>query len=56
MDFLPIFMDVRDRVCLIVGGGEVAARKVQMLLRAGAKVEVVAPELGSTMEDLQQQG
>ena len=56
MDFLPIFMDVRDRVCLIVGGGEVAARKVQMLLRAGAKVEVVAPEFGSTMEDLQQQG
>ncbi len=56
MDFLPIFMDVRDRVCLIVGGGEVAARKVQMLLRAGAEVDVVAPELGSTMQEMQQQG
>lgn len=56
MDFLPIFMDVRDRSCLIVGGGEVAARKVQMLLRAGAKVEVVAPALGDTMQELQQQG
>jgi uroporphyrin-III C-methyltransferase/precorrin-2 dehydrogenase/sirohydrochlorin ferrochelatase len=56
MDFLPIFMDVRDRSCLIVGGGEVAARKVQMLLRAGARVEVVAPELGSTMQQLEQRG
>ena len=56
MDFLPIFMDVRGRTCLIVGGGEVAARKVQMLLRAGAKVEVVAPELGNTMQTFNQEG
>ena len=56
MDFLPIFMDVRNRNCLIVGGGEVAARKVQMLLRAGAKVQVVSPELGDTMQEFNQQG
>ncbi len=56
MDYLPIFMDVKGRRCLIVGGGEVAARKVQMLLRAGAEVDVVAPELGSTMDDFHQQG
>lgn len=56
MEFLPIFMDVRDRTCLIVGGGEVAARKVQMLLRAGAKIEVVAPELGDTMQTFKDAG
>lgn len=45
MDFLPVFVDVRGRNCTVVGGGEVALRKAGMLLRAGAKVRVVAPEL-----------
>jgi uroporphyrin-III C-methyltransferase/precorrin-2 dehydrogenase/sirohydrochlorin ferrochelatase len=45
MDFLPIFLDVKDQPCLVVGGGEVALRKVTNLRRAGAAVRVVAPEL-----------
>ncbi|MBT7308004.1 MAG: uroporphyrinogen-III C-methyltransferase [Gammaproteobacteria bacterium] len=56
MDYLPIFIDLRGRDCLVVGGGEVAARKVQMLLRVGARIEVVAPQLGATIERLYQQG
>lgn len=44
MDFLPIFMDVKDRLCLVIGGGEVAQRKALVLLDAGAKVKAVAPE------------
>ncbi len=47
MDYLPIFLDVRDRPCLVVGGGEVAARKAAALARAGARVKVVAPSLGA---------
>lgn len=47
MEYLPIFLDVRGQSCLVVGGGEVAARKCAMLLRAGAKVTVVAPALGA---------
>jgi uroporphyrin-III C-methyltransferase/precorrin-2 dehydrogenase/sirohydrochlorin ferrochelatase len=43
--YLPIFFDIRQRPCLVVGGGEVAARKVDVLLRAGARVTVVAPAL-----------
>ncbi len=43
MDFLPIFFNVRDKQCLVVGGGEVAKRKAGMLLEAGARVRVVAP-------------
>jgi len=38
MDFLPIFANVRNKLCLVVGGGEVAKRKAGVLLEAGAKV------------------
>lgn len=45
MQHLPIFLDVNGQSCLVVGGGEVAVRKVNSLLRAGASVTLVAPEL-----------
>src|SRR5665647_1771000 len=44
MDYLPVFMNVKGRLCLIVGGGEVAHRKASVLLDAGAVVKAVAPE------------
>ncbi len=52
MDYLPIFLQIRDRPCLVVGGGEVATRKVRLLLRAGGAVTVVAPQLGRTLADM----
>jgi len=45
MDYLPIFLNIKHQRCLVVGGGEVALRKASVLLDAGAKVKVVAPEL-----------
>jgi uroporphyrin-III C-methyltransferase / precorrin-2 dehydrogenase / sirohydrochlorin ferrochelatase len=50
MDFLPIFLDIRDQPCLVVGGGDVAARKTTLLLRAGARVTVMAPTLGAVFD------
>ena len=50
MDFLPIFLDIREQPCLVVGGGEVAARKCAMLLRAGARVTILAPKLGKAFD------
>jgi len=50
MDFLPIFLDVREQPCLVVGGGEVAARKCALLLRAGARVTVLAPALSAALD------
>ncbi|CAG1004212.1 uroporphyrin-III C-methyltransferase / precorrin-2 dehydrogenase / sirohydrochlorin ferrochelatase [Methylophilaceae bacterium] len=45
MDYLPIFLNLKGKPCLVVGGGEVALRKASLLLQAGAAVTVVAPEL-----------
>ena len=50
MDFLPIFMNIRDRRCLLVGGGEVAARKANLVMEAGGKLTIVSPELCSTLQ------
>jgi uroporphyrin-III C-methyltransferase/precorrin-2 dehydrogenase/sirohydrochlorin ferrochelatase len=45
MDYFPIFLRLAGEPVLVVGGGEVAARKIDLLLRTSAKVRVVAPEL-----------
>ncbi|WP_035384722.1 siroheme synthase CysG [Ferriphaselus sp. R-1] len=49
MDFLPIFANVKNTLCLVVGGGSVGARKAGVLLEAGAKVRVVAPEIDAEL-------
>ncbi len=49
MDYLPIFAKVKSKLCLVVGGGEVAKRKAGVLLEAGANVRVVAPEIESAL-------
>ena len=51
MDQLPVFLDLRGRRVVVIGGGEVAARKVRMLQRAAADVLVVAPELHAELAD-----
>lgn len=45
IQYYPVALDLRDRLCLVVGGGPVAEAKVEGLLAAGARVTVVSPEL-----------
>ena len=45
MIYYPVFLDILDKKCVVIGGGEVAARKVNRLLNCGAKVFVVSPKL-----------
>ncbi len=52
MDFFPIFLQINGKHCVVIGGGEVAARKTNLLLQAGADVSVIAPELGNTLARL----
>ena len=56
MQYFPLFFDLRSQKVLIVGGGEVALRKVSLLARAGASICVVAPRAVAGLERLAQQG
>lgn len=56
MGYYPIFLDLRDRPCVVVGGGVVATRKAEALLDAGARVTVVSPAVGPEMAALVRQG
>jgi len=45
MEYLPIFIDLKQQPCLVVGGGRIALRKLQNLLHAGALVRLISPAL-----------
>lgn len=45
MDYLPVFLSLKGRRAVVVGGGPVAARKADALAKAGARVTLVAPRL-----------
>ena len=52
MDLLPIFLNIKSKKCVVVGGGEVAFRKATLLLRAGADLNIVAPVLSDELRKL----
>lgn len=52
MKFLPIFLDLADKKCVVVGGGEVAQRKAKLLLRASAKVNIISVEFTQSLREL----
>jgi precorrin-2 dehydrogenase/sirohydrochlorin ferrochelatase len=56
MRYYPVCLDIKDRLCLVVGGGQVGTRKVRTLLQCGARVTVVSPEVTSELAHLAQQG
>ncbi|MGR8940055.1 MAG: siroheme synthase CysG [Gammaproteobacteria bacterium] len=52
MDYLPLFVKLQGQRCLVIGGGEVAARKIELLARAGAQISVVAEEIGDSVASI----
>jgi precorrin-2 dehydrogenase/sirohydrochlorin ferrochelatase len=52
MKYYPVFLDVNNRRCLVVGGGSVATRKVKSLVECGARVTVVAPSATPELEKM----
>jgi precorrin-2 dehydrogenase/sirohydrochlorin ferrochelatase len=56
MRYFPIFLDLRQKICVVVGGGRVAERKVLNLLKAGALVTVISPEITPSLRRLEEKG
>ena len=55
MDIFPISLKLQQQPCLIVGGGHIAYRKALLLAKAGAKIDVLAPEIDDSLLQLVQQ-
>ncbi|MDA8141603.1 MAG: bifunctional precorrin-2 dehydrogenase/sirohydrochlorin ferrochelatase [Desulfobacteraceae bacterium] len=56
MRYYPICLDIKNRPCLVVGGGQVGTRKVLTLLECGARVTVISPEVTQALSALAAQG
>jgi precorrin-2 dehydrogenase/sirohydrochlorin ferrochelatase len=54
LKYYPVFLDIREKKCVVVGGGEVAARKAERLLDCGAKVLVISPKLSPELAELKE--
>jgi len=54
--YYPIFLDIKDKLCLVLGGGEVAERKVLMLLKFGAIAQVISPNVTKRLSRLAETG
>jgi uroporphyrin-III C-methyltransferase/precorrin-2 dehydrogenase/sirohydrochlorin ferrochelatase len=52
MKYFPIFVDAQHIHCLVVGAGEVAARKTELLLKTPAKITIVSPWVSDTVQRL----
>lgn len=53
-NFFPVFLDLTDRKVLVYGAGNIAARRVELLLRFGAEITLIAPEIMPKMEEVLQ--
>ena len=56
MEFLPLFLNLREQDCIIVGGGVVALRKAILLIRAKANLILVSPQFVSQLQDFSKEG
>ena len=56
MGYYPVFLEMKDRRCVVIGGGAVAERKVEGLVTAGANVTVISPGITDGLKELLKQG
>src|SRR5947208_6461375 len=54
--YYPIFLDIENRPVVIIGGGNVCARKAETMMNYGARVTVVSPELAEEIESWAREG
>jgi precorrin-2 dehydrogenase/sirohydrochlorin ferrochelatase len=56
MKYYPVHLNIKEKVCVVIGGGEVAERKVKKILLCGGKVRVVSPDLTPLLSKWASQG
>lgn len=54
--FFPVFINIKNQKCVVVGGGRVAERKIKTLLKYGAKITVISPEITENIKKLVERG
>jgi precorrin-2 dehydrogenase/sirohydrochlorin ferrochelatase len=55
-EYYPVFLDIAGMKCFVIGGGRVAERKCAPLVRAGAKVTIISPEISQGLERYKRKG
>lgn len=51
MEYFPLFLKLSGRACLVIGGGNIASRKVSWLLKSGARVHVMALDINDSLKE-----
>lgn len=54
--FFPVLINIRNQRCIVVGGGRVAERKIKTLLKYGAEITVISPEITENIKKLIERG
>ena len=50
--YYPVYLNIKDRKCIVVGGGVVAERKINLLLKKGANITIISPDLTDNLHSL----
>jgi uroporphyrin-III C-methyltransferase/precorrin-2 dehydrogenase/sirohydrochlorin ferrochelatase len=53
MDYFPVFVKLKNQKCLVIGAGEIAARKIDLLARAGANITVIANKFSHHVSNIE---
>ena len=54
MDNFPIFLDIKDKPVLVIGGGDIAYRKIKLLIKSKPNIKVIAKNICSEILDLEE--
>ena len=54
--YYPVFLDVKDRLCVIIGGGQIAEGKIASLLECGAQIKMISPEVTAEVQGMADAG
>ena len=52
MGYFPLYVDISNKNCVVVGGGNTAARKIKKLLLFDAKIKVIAPDICEEISEI----